>query len=61
MSQKPEGKLNVSQKTREEMKAKREAKKAAKTAAKATKGKSNKTVGEKVNNNECSFSIYCKL
>ena len=43
------------------MKAEREAKKAAKAAAKATKGKSNKTVGEKVNNNECSFSIYCKL
>lgn len=49
MSQKKsEGKINMSQKTREEIKAEREAKKAAKAAAKAAKGKGNKTVEEKV-------------
>lgn len=65
MSQKPEGKLNVSQKIRDEMKAEREAKKAAKAAAKATKGKSYKTVGDKVDNNVknvASVSIVnCKM
>ncbi|XP_067206408.1 translation initiation factor eIF2B subunit delta isoform X2 [Linepithema humile] len=63
MSQKLDGKPNVSQKTREEIKAEREAKKAAKAAAKAVKGKSNVTVEEKIDNNVTNVASVssCKI
>ncbi|EZA54051.1 hypothetical protein DMN91_000102 [Ooceraea biroi] len=63
-SQKPDGKSNLTQKTREEVKAEREAKKAAKAAAKAAKSKTdgannNSNVTSLTNNKIPEASINC--